>query len=757
MAADPRGRGNVTAADGEPQDRADTPGCGKLGSDASPGDPLAAMPSALGGAGPAPAGPRADAPRRTDRGGGPRAWATLPLASDERLAKRAAAGDPDAFTAIFRRYGQDLYRYCVGILREPQDAQDALQNTMIRAMRALPGETRDVQLRPWLYRIAHNESVELRRRERPAEQLGPMIDVGAGTEERVERDTRLETLLADIADLPERQRASLVMRELNGLGFDEIGAALGTSPGAVRQALYEARRGLGQMAQGRDMDCEAAMRQVSDADGSPDRRGVRAHLRDCVRCRRFQAEVRERKETLAAISPMPPVLVAALAKGSLGASAGGAGAGAGVGVGSAGGALGAGTATGSAGSAGGAAVGAGAGAGSVGGAASGVGAAAGSVGTAAGAGAGGIGVAAGSVGASGLAKAAAGLLAALALGTGAAAHGGLLRLGEHDPSRAGGNPPEVRGIRAAVAERGRGPRSGGGPEVTRHAAVGGELGAGPGAQPNGMASPRVASRGGAGPRDSAAPAGAGTTAMSMSEPASQPAASSGNAGTDGVLTETEGEGAGGGKGSEIPQGSGAEDPEVRGPEAGYGNGSEYGHGNGSEYGKSHGFEKGRGNGFEKRDGNGFEGGNRKGFEGGGGRGSERGDGKAREESEGKVAEKSAIRGSEDSQGNGSERSESWGFADSRGKGTEKSDGEHPTHPEQWKKAVAAPPAPEAEAAPPTATSEPEVETATEVERGAGKAKKEAGAASEWHRGSDQWPAGVIGQAAPYVAAPPRGP
>ena len=124
-------------------------------------------------------------------------------ASDERLARRAASGDADAFEEIFRRYQQDLYRFCVGVLREPQDAEDAVQNTMVKALRALPGETREMQLKPWLYRIAHNEAVELRRRERALEPLDPTLgDRAAATEERAAQDARLRTLLADIADLP---------------------------------------------------------------------------------------------------------------------------------------------------------------------------------------------------------------------------------------------------------------------------------------------------------------------------------------------------------------------------------------------------------------------------------------------------------------------------------------------------------------------------------------------------------------------------
>lgn len=256
-----------------------------LGRERFPGY-LAAMYEVHGGVDGAGGGPRPDVPSAGRKLGAP-VRARRPLPSDERLAKQAAAEGLDAFEAIFRRYQDDLYRFCVGILREPHDAQDAVQNTMVKAMRALPGERREMQLKPWLYRIAHNEAVELRRRERPPAELGEAVeDLTARTEERVERNGRVRTLFADIADLPERQRASLVMRELRGLGFGEIGAALGTSPGAVRQALYEARRGLTEMDHGRDMRCDLAVRMVVDADGRPRDRGVRAHLRDCTPCRR---------------------------------------------------------------------------------------------------------------------------------------------------------------------------------------------------------------------------------------------------------------------------------------------------------------------------------------------------------------------------------------------------------------------------------------------------------------------------------------
>ena len=105
------------------------------------------------------------------------------LLSDERLARRAVGGDERAFAAIFRRYHQPLYRYCLAIVGDPEDAQDALQNTMIKVLRALPGEEREIELKPWLYRIAHNESIDLlrRRREtRPARRRAGRAGAGLG-------------------------------------------------------------------------------------------------------------------------------------------------------------------------------------------------------------------------------------------------------------------------------------------------------------------------------------------------------------------------------------------------------------------------------------------------------------------------------------------------------------------------------------------------------------------------------------------------
>lgn len=244
------------------------------------------------------------------------------MSSDERLVKRAARGDSRAFEAIYQRYHQELYRFCLAMVGSPQDAQDALQNTMVKVLRALPGEKRKIQLKPWLYRIARNESVETLRKRRDSAELEPHQAITSGVTETAETRERLRTLLSDLDQLPERQRAALVMRELSGLDFDQIGVAFGSSAAVARQTLYEARLSLRQLEAGREMRCAEVMQELSDADGRVTRRReIRAHLRSCPDCRAFRDEISKRHEDLAALSVLPLAASAALLQGVLGKAA----------------------------------------------------------------------------------------------------------------------------------------------------------------------------------------------------------------------------------------------------------------------------------------------------------------------------------------------------------------------------------------------------------------------------------------------------
>jgi RNA polymerase sigma factor (sigma-70 family) len=93
--------------------------------------------------------------------------------TDQRLAKRAARADERAFASIFQRYNQEIYRFCLSILGNVEDAREALQSTMVKALQALPGEEREIKLRPWLYRVAHNQSIDLLRRRREVATIDP--------------------------------------------------------------------------------------------------------------------------------------------------------------------------------------------------------------------------------------------------------------------------------------------------------------------------------------------------------------------------------------------------------------------------------------------------------------------------------------------------------------------------------------------------------------------------------------------------------
>ncbi len=266
---------------------------------------------------------------------GPPRLLPLRLASDGQLARLAARGESRAFEAIFRRYHQELYRYCRALLSDSHEAQDALQNTMTAALRSLPGESRRIELRPWLYRVAHNEAISIARRRSDAapvsdanQDAAPAADVDARDRER------LLELVSDLRALPSRQRGALVMRELSGLDYREIAGALGISQGAARQTVYEAREAMRDAGRGREMDCDAVREAISDRDGRVLRgRALRAHLRSCEGCADFRLAISQRSSDLQALAPPLAPLVASgllasvIGKGGSGAVSAAAGAG----------------------------------------------------------------------------------------------------------------------------------------------------------------------------------------------------------------------------------------------------------------------------------------------------------------------------------------------------------------------------------------------------------------------------------------------
>lgn len=233
------------------------------------------------------------------------------LLSDELLAKLCGSGSGRAFAALYERHHQAIYRYCRSILRNDHDAQDALQSTMMRAYGALCKRERDLAVRPWLFRIAHNEAISITRKRGARETIEEDLEHPVGLEQTVDTRERLARLVSDMQELPERQRGALVMRELSGLSIEEIALALDISQGAAKQTVFEARSSLHELAEGREMDCDLVREAISRRDGRVLRgRRISAHLRDCEGCRAFRASIDVRGADLKALAPPLPAFAA---------------------------------------------------------------------------------------------------------------------------------------------------------------------------------------------------------------------------------------------------------------------------------------------------------------------------------------------------------------------------------------------------------------------------------------------------------------
>ncbi len=249
------------------------------------------------------------------------AWSRV---GDELLAGRAAAGNAAAFSALYERYYGPLLGYTRSILTDAEDARDATQNALESALRALPGRDTGRALRPWLYKIAHNEAIDIMRRRRPQTELTAALEPTVpGPEVGMEQRGRLAQLVDDLQTLPERQRGALVMRELNGLSYEEIGGALGLTNEAARRAVFDARSALHAAADGRATECVSVRHSISDGDRRSLRaRGIRAHLRSCDDCASFQRSIGARRADLHALAPW---VSGAAVLGALGITGAGAG------------------------------------------------------------------------------------------------------------------------------------------------------------------------------------------------------------------------------------------------------------------------------------------------------------------------------------------------------------------------------------------------------------------------------------------------
>ena len=164
--------------------------------------------------------------------------------ADDRLVDLARSGSEPAFEAIVARYRKPLLRYCGRLVTE-QRAEEAVQETFVRAYGALMRGEEVRTLKPWLYRIAHNSALNtVRAKPLTLVDLDDRLESADSTETAAERHEGLRDVVSAMQELPLRQRDAIVQRELEGRSYDEIALALGVSNGAVRQLLNRARTSL---------------------------------------------------------------------------------------------------------------------------------------------------------------------------------------------------------------------------------------------------------------------------------------------------------------------------------------------------------------------------------------------------------------------------------------------------------------------------------------------------------------------------------
>jgi RNA polymerase sigma factor (sigma-70 family) len=228
-------------------------------------------------------------------------------ATDEQLVDAARAGSDAAFEALFRRYRDRIKAHVWGMLGDEGRAEDVAQEAFISALRRLRATDQTIVFKPWIYQIARNACIDhLRRLKRTdeisidSEDFGPShegrLSQGvSGTESTVSQREDLDNLRQAFGGLPDSQHKVLVLRELEGLSYEEIGRRMNLSAPAVESMLFRARRGL----KGEYQDISTGERcrrmqtviaQVSEGlGGIRERRTLVRHVRECESCRREAA------------------------------------------------------------------------------------------------------------------------------------------------------------------------------------------------------------------------------------------------------------------------------------------------------------------------------------------------------------------------------------------------------------------------------------------------------------------------------------
>ena len=189
-----------------------------------------------------------------------------------------------------------------------------LQDVFAAAFNAILADDRKINVRPWLYRIARNRSLNHLRR---ATAVGMdsmdtyFADHGQSVPERILQRESFQGLVEDIGRLAETQRTALILREMDALSYEQIADVMETTVPSVKSLLVRARVALAEAAEARKLSCEEVRVELAEvAEGlvkiSPP---VRRHVRDCQRCRSFSKQLKQNERTLAALAPVGGIVM----------------------------------------------------------------------------------------------------------------------------------------------------------------------------------------------------------------------------------------------------------------------------------------------------------------------------------------------------------------------------------------------------------------------------------------------------------------
>jgi RNA polymerase sigma factor (sigma-70 family) len=240
--------------------------------------------------------------------------AFLRLQSDEKLVTLTRRGNQSAYEALVGRYHARILGFTRHMLASKEDAEDVTQESFAAAYSAMMADERAINVKPWLYRIARNRSLNHLRRQTA---IGVddfdhhVANQGRTTEDEVSQREDLRQLMTDVRELPESQRTALLLREIDALSYDQIAEAMETTVPSVKSLLVRARGGLAEAAEARQISCEEVRIELAEvAEGltklSPP---VRRHTRECERCKGFQATLKQNNKALAMLLPIGPLLV----------------------------------------------------------------------------------------------------------------------------------------------------------------------------------------------------------------------------------------------------------------------------------------------------------------------------------------------------------------------------------------------------------------------------------------------------------------